>query len=363
MRWLGYIADPVAGGSTLEDLEAVAAGGPAILAPTEFVPVTTGQVDPGTNDLDRDNEIRGRRANVAPVSFASAPSLSFEARAYPKLLRRLVRNALGGSISSAGAPPAAVTSTVDALQSGNLPALIAWLIREGQTDRLTGLWPSEVELNFPIDEEGTVSATLTGLYHRVAATDALPADPNGEPAADVPTPAYVGYEDAFMLRDAIAYLGPGAGTEIPTLAGFGFTFNNGLIDDFRSRFRPRHNIEVVNVDGDEHKLWFPERHKLGPQSVTGRIDLSDVDPDSEARRIVRHAEKLVFEVAAGPLGTTPEADEMLRLTFHKQSPGGGGAEPIVREGDQVSSYEFSGYLDEATSKDVEATFVGTAALT
>lgn len=362
MRWLGFIADAIAGGSTLEDLEAVV-GAEAILAPTEFVPVTTSQVDSGTDDLDRNNEIRGRRANVAPASFASAPSLSFEARAYPKLLRRLVRNALGGSISSSGVAPASISSTVGPLQSGDLPALVMWLIREGQTDRLTGLWPSEVELNFPIDEEGTVSATLNGLYHRAGPTGALPDDPNAEPAAAVPTPTYTGYDDAFMLRDAIAYLGAGAGVEIPSLAGFGFTFNNGLIDDFRSRFRPRHNIEVVDVDGDEHKLWFPERHKLGPQNVTGRIDLSDVDPDSEARRIVRHAEKLVFEVAAGPLGTTPAADEMMRLTFYKQSLSGGGAEPIQREGDQVASYEFTAYLDEGTNKDVEATFVGAAALT
>lgn len=362
MRWLGYVADPVAGGSTLEDLEAVV-GAEAILAPDEFVPVTTGQVDPGTQDLDRDNEVRGRRGNVAPVSFASAPSLQFEARAYPKLVRRLIRNVLGGTISSAGAPPASVSSTVGPLQEGNLPALMAWLIREGQADRLSGLWASEVELNFPVDEEGTVNATLNGLYHRVSPTGALPDDPNGEPAAAVPTPAYVGYEDTFMLRDAIAFLGAGAGVELTGLAGFGFTFSNGLIDDFQSRFQPRHNIEVIDVDGEEHKLWFPERHKLGPQNVTGRVDLSDVDPDSEQRRILRHAEKLVFEVAAGPLGTTPAADEMMRLTFYNQSPSGGGAEPIQREGDQRSSYEFSAYIDPTTSKDVEGTFVGAAALT
>jgi hypothetical protein len=367
-RWFGYVNDAATatGGSTLDTLEAIPAGGPAIPAPTEFVPVTSGQVDPGLQQLDRDDEVRGRRGNTAPISFASAPGLTFDARCYPKLLRKLVRSGLGGAISSAGASPASVSSTLGPLQVGNLPSIVGWLVRESQVDRATGLWVSELELNFPIDEEGSLSATLAALYHTVGDADALGDDPNGEPAAALPTPAYTDYEDTFMLRDAIAYLGAGAGVEIEDLAGFGFTLNNGLVDDMRSRFRPRKNIEVVDVDGTEHKLWYPQRHKLGAQAVAGRVDLSDVDPDSEARRLVTHAEKLVFEVAAAPLGTDPEADEMMRLTFYNQAPLDGGAEPLAREGDQVASYEFTAYVVAEgvnAGKDVEATFVGTAALT
>jgi hypothetical protein len=356
MRWLGFADDPTAGGTTLEDLES-----DPIAVPDTFVPVTSANVDPRPRDLDRDNENRGRRANVAPISFASDPQVTFESRAYPKLVRTLLRKALGGTIGTTGAGAAARVSTVGPLQEGNLPPLLLWLVREGQLDRVTGAVVDELEFNFAIDEEGTVQATLPGLYHDVdPTTDAV--DPSGDDAEALPTAAYPGYTDTFMLRDATAFRGPSAGVELTNLAGFGFTFNNNLIDDFRSRFQPNHNIEEVVIDGTPHKIWYPARHKLGPQVVTGRIDFSDVDPDAELRRIVRHAEKLVFEVAAGPLTTTPPVDEMMRLTFYKQSPSGGGAEPLQREGDQVSSYEFTAYLDETSGKDVAATLTGVAAL-
>lgn len=355
-RWFGYIDDPTAGGSTLETLETL-----AIPAPTTFVPVNSAQADPGLRQLERTNEVRGRRAQVAPISFASAPQMTFEARAYPKLTRKLLRNALGGSISSAGVAPAAVSSTVGPLQSGNLPSLVGWLLREGQLDRMTGLVVSEIAFNFPIEEEGSVNVTMPGLYHDT--DDAAAAeDPNGSAAVALPTAAYTGYEDTFMLRDAIAYTGE-TPVELPDFAGFGFTFNNGLIDEFRSRFLPGHNIETTVVDTVTHKLWYPARHKLGPQAVTGRIDFSDVQPDREKLRQLAHADKLVFEVAAGPLGTTPAADEMLRLTFYKHVLTGGGAEPLQRDGDQFASFEFGGFLDASTGKDVEATLVGTVALT
>jgi hypothetical protein len=356
MRWFGFIDDPVASGSTLEDLDTG-----NIPVPTTFVPVTSAQVDPGLQPLDRDNEVRGRRGNTPPMSFASAPSLTFEGRAYPKLVRSLVRKALSGSISSTGTAPAAISSTVGPLQTGSLKALIGWLVREGELDRVAGAVVNELELNFAIDAEGTVSGTLPALYHDVDDVTAID-DPSGDAGLALPTAAYPGYTDTFMLRDASAFRGASL-TELTDLAGFGFTFNNNLIDDMRSRFLPNHNIETVSIDSVEHRIWYPQRHKLGPQQVTGRIDFSDVDPDAELRRIVTHAEKLVFEVAAGPLGTTPAADEMLRLIFYKQAPTGGGPEPLQREGDQVSSYEFTAYVDDITGKDLEAVLVGAAALT
>lgn len=358
-RWLGFIDDPVSGGSTLDDL---AVASTTIAAPTTFVPVTTANADPGLQQLNRDNEVRGRRGNTAPISFASAPNMSLESRAYPKLVRPLLRKALGGTVATTGTAPAALVSTVQTLESGNLPALICWLLREGQLDRVAGAVVGEITFDFPIEDEGTVTATLPGLYHDVDDSSSA-TDPSGEDAEALPTPSYAGFQDTFMLRDAIAYVGASA-VELDDLAGFGFTFNNGLIDDFRSRFRPGHNIEVVSIDGVEHRLWYPRQHKLGAQQVTGRVDFSDVRPDRELMRLVTHAEKLVFEVAAGPLGTTPAADEMLRVTFFKQAPTGGGAEPIQREGDQVSSYEFTAYVSTSDSnKDIEAAFTGTAALT
>jgi hypothetical protein len=365
-RWLGIIDDPTPAGSTLDLLAAMAAGAAAIPAPTTFLPITTSQVDAGSDALERSDEVRGRRGNTAPISFRSQPALTFESRAYPSLVRQIVRKALGGAVTPAGVAPAAITSTFGSLQTGSLAALVAWLVREEQIDRLTGLWVGETELNFPIDEEGTISGSLPGLYHKVDDPDSLSADPNGHAAAAMPTVGdndYTAYVESYMLRDAYAALGAGAGTEIAGLAGFGMTFNNGLIDDARSRFRPRKNIEVFTVDGVEHKLWFPNRHKLGAQAVTGRIDLSDVDAAMEVKRTLQHAEKLVFEVGGPNLGTTPEADDVMRLTFYKQAFTGGGADPIVREGDQVASYEFTAYIDPSTGKDLEASFVGAVAMT
>lgn len=366
-RWLGLIDDPAAAGSTFDVLAAVAPGGPAIPVPDVFVPVTTAQVEPGVSPLDRDNEVRGRRGNTAPISFRAEPALSFESRAYPPLVRKVLRKALSGAVATSGVAPAAITSTFGSAQSGNLGALIAWLIREEQLDRLTGLWLSEVELNFPIDEEGTVSTTGAALYHTVGDPDTLGDDPNGEPAAALPVVGdndFVAYTDTYMLRDAYATRGAGAGTEIADLAGFGFTFNNGLIDDARSRFRPRKNIEEFAVDTVPHKLWYPQRNKLGAQAVTGRIDLANVDAVSELKRLLQHSEKLVFEVGGPAISpaTTPPADDIMRLTFYNHAPTGGGAEPIQREGDQVATYEFTAYVEASTGKDVEASFVGAAAM-
>jgi Phage tail tube protein len=356
-RLLALVDDPTAGGSTLDVLETL-----AIPAPTLFVPVSTAQVESNLNQLDRKDEVRGRRADTAPISFASAPAATFESRAYPKIARPVLRKALGSAITSTGVSPEPISSTVSPLQSGDLPAFIMWLLREEQLDRLTGAVVKEFAFKFPVESEGTLSVTLDGLYQDVDASGAAE-DPNGSAAKAIGTADYTGFEDTFMLRDATAFRGPGEGVEIPDLAGFNLTFNNGLIEDFRSRFRPNHNIEVVTIDEIEHKLWYPNRHVLGAQSVTGTVELSQVDVDSETKRLLTHAEKLVFEIAAGPLGTTPAADEMMRITLYKHAPTGGGAEPLVREGDQVSSYDFTAYLDEGTNKDIEATFVGATALT
>lgn len=359
-RLLALADDPTAGGTTLDLLQA-ATSPLAIPAASQFVPVTTAQVDPALNQLDRKDENRGRRGDTAPISFASAPQVTFESRAYPKILRPIIRKALSGSISSAGTAPKAVESTLGPIQSGSLLSFVVWLLREEQLDRVTGAAVSEFDLKFPIDQEGTVATTLWGLYHDTDES-ASPLDPSGSAAAAIPTADYTGYEDAFMLRDASAFQGEGEGEEIADLAGFSLTFNNGLISDFRSRFRPNHNIEIATIDAIRHKLWYPQRNKIGPQGVTGTIDLSSVDPSAEQRRVLTHADKLVFEIAAGPLGTTPAADEMMRLVVHKHASTGGGAEPLVREGDQVSSYDFSGYIDPATNLDLEATFVGKTAL-
>lgn len=355
MRWLALTDDPIAGGTKYDD---VAADPAAMLSPAlgDAVVVTTAQADPGSRTLDRDSDVRGRRANSQPISFAATPSMTAGGRAWTPIVKKLLRKAMGGTVAHAGGPaPAAFMDTVQMAQSGNVPALQGTLVREGQVDRMTGLWVNELTLDLPADGEGTFETTLVGLYHDVDDVATVAGLPAIAGAADQHT--------AYMLRDVTAYMGDGAGVAIDCLGGFGFTLNNSLSDDFRTRFCAGKNIVEVVIDGVLHRLWYPNRNKLGPQIVTGRLDFGDVRPDRELRRIVNHAEKLVVELAGDPLGTTPAADEMLRLVFWKQASTGGGAEPLARDGDQQSSYEFTAYLDDATGKDLEAVFASAVQLT
>lgn len=354
MRWLGLSRDGTAGGSTHDDLTTDGTVPADWEDAAIFVPVTTAQVDPGLDVKDRNNEVRGRRGNVAPVAFASTPSASFSARAYPELLRALIPDALGNITGTTGAGAAARTSTVKPIQEGNLPARFLTVLREEQIDRLSGAVVSEFTLDLPAEEEGTLEFTMPGLYHEPGAT----AD-----AGALPTAAYAGWDDTFMLRDVVAKTGAGAGVAIDCLAGFGLTFNNGLVDDFRSRFCAGENVKVITDDaGKTHRLWYPRRHKIGPQAVTGRLDFGVTRPDLETRRLILGAEKLVVELSAGVLGTTPPVVEMARITIALASLTGGGAGELVREGDITSTYEFTGYIDPATNEDLTVEFVGSSAV-
>ncbi len=358
-RWAALITDPTAGGTTLDVIEG---GGTPLLipAPNLFAPVTTAQVDAGETPLSRNDENRGRRANAAPTSFASAPIGSLGGRAYPKIINKLWRDVLGGAVTTTGTAPAAITSKIPTLQTGNLPALVLWLLREEQLDRLTGAIVSQLELDLPVEGDGTWTASLPALFHDVQSSTS-PKDPGGGAAAAYPTPDYTGFEETYKLRDCIAKRGS-AEEELANLAGIKLTFNNGMIEDFRTRFRPNHNILVVEIGGVKKKLWYPAKHKIGAQNVTGTITASSVDAAAEARRRFAVAEKLIVESFAGPLATTPPSTEGIRLVLSKMELTGGGAEPLQREGDQTASFEFSAYVDEATNTDVEAQIVAAAAV-
>jgi hypothetical protein len=360
-RWIGYAVDPSPGGSTY-DLLSSKTTKLAVPAPTIFVPATTAQVEPQLQPVERKDEIRGRRGEAAPAAFASAPNMTFSVRAYPALVNDIIRHALGGTVATEGIAPAAITSKVQPMQEGNLPPLVLWLLREGQLDRLTGAIVAEFVLHLPIDQEGHIEITTHGLFHDVQDPTKPMTDPGGEPAAAFPTPAYSQYQTTLKMRDCVAFMGPGEGVEVPDLAGLTLTFNNGMITDFHSRFRPNHNIESKIVGGELHKLWYPEKHKIGPQAVSGTIELSAVDPESEAKHMLHHAERLMFQVAAGQMATTPASTEMLRIVLYKQAFMEGGADPLVREGDQRSTFTFHGYIDEATNQDIEMQAVAKAAL-
>jgi hypothetical protein len=367
-RWIGVGADPnsATGGSTWEKL--VLPATTKIALPTLFIPATTATVEDQDKPIDRKTEVRGRRGEAAPQSFRVEPIMDIETHAYPTALRNLLRNCIGGTPTSTGTAPAPVESTVEPLQSGFLPTLNVWLLREEQLDRMTGAVVASVEVACGIEGEGTMKASLEGLVHDVEPATGYK-DPSGAIGEALPTPTYEGYEYAFMLRDLIAEHGPtGTLVKIENLVGLTFTFNNGMITDPRSKFRAGHHIETREIDTVKHKLWYPAAHKMGPQVVTGKIDLGSLEgaPSAlaESKRQVAHADKLVAIYTAGPLGTTPPAEETMTVTFYKHALTGGGADPLVREGDQYASFNFSGYIDPASgNKDVAVKYVGKVAVT
>jgi hypothetical protein len=353
-RWFGYAADATPGGSTLDDVSA--GGTPVIPAATAFVPVTTAQADPGTSDLDRNDEVRGVRGNAPSEAFASIPTMTFGARAYPELLRKFLRNALGGAPANSGVAPAPIESTIGPLQSGNLPAVIGWLLREGQLDRMTGAVVEELTLNLPVDGEGTIEATLAGLYHQVDDSGTVGALPNA-------AAGFGGFDDVFRLMDVNAIVkatAPASPSTASPASGSPSTTTSSTTSapssaPARTSGSTRSSTGSTGSGTRTSTSSAPRPSPAGSTSATS-------SPTASSAASCATAEKLVVELTGGPLGTTPAADEMVRLTFFKQAPTGGGAEALQRDGDQVSSYEFTAYVDPTTGKDVEATFVGTAAV-
>src|SRR5215831_2227750 len=257
-RWFGTIADTASatGGTKYSELKEP--GTVKIVAPTLFTPATSAQVEDQEKPIDRKTEVRGRRGEVPPQPFRGEPLMTVETHAYPKTLRSLLRNALGGAVTHAGGPsPKAYEDTVEPLQSGKLPTLVAWLLREEQLDRMTGAVVSILEMNCPIDGEGTIKATLEGLFHTTTPSEGAGfIDPSGASPNPLPTATYEGYEYAFMLRDILAEHGPsGTLTKIENLVGFEFAFNNGMITDPRSKYGAGLQIETREIDTVKHKLW------------------------------------------------------------------------------------------------------------
>lgn len=360
-RWIGFADDPTAGGSTYEVLTAETPVD--IPVPTLFVPATGAQVDFAQTPLTRTDEVRGKRGDTAPASFAASPKWTVDARCYPAVMRKLLRNALGGTITHAGGPsPKAFEDTVVPLEEGLPPMLVAWLKREGQLDRATGLIVSNLAMNFPIDQEGSFVCQMDALYSQIQPYSTAK-EPGGsvKAAKSVSSADYSTDLETYKLRDGIVKVGSGE-VEIENLGSFSLTFDNGLIEDFRAKYKPGHNIEKTTLESVTKKLWYPQRHKLGPQAVTGHFDLSEVDPTQELKKALLFAEKLVFRIQAGPLGTTPAAEDTLQLTIGQMARTGGSAEPLVRAGDQYAGYDFTGYISTSGEKDIEATFVGATEL-
>jgi hypothetical protein len=72
-------------------------------------------------------------------------------------------------------------------------------------------------------------------------------------------------------------------------------------------------------------------------------------------------QKFVFECTGGPLGTTPAATELLRITIHAGAHTGGGPEALTSREDLTARYEGGSFYDTTAGTDVDIEIVNATA--
>lgn len=344
-RAIGWVADPTAGGSSLNVLR----GDPRVLGPgtipdpTQFWPVDNVTVDKGDRRLTRTSEIRGRRGNVAEQEFRQAPTVTARGRVYMPLLKTFLYY-VTGQRARTGTAPAAITTAYDPLAYGAvaLPAVHLAIARDGIYQKVAGCVLASLRLDFPNDEFATWEATWAGLYVTRTA-EVLPAA-----ASDF---RYISPDWAMVLRDAAGYQA-GSSTSMDGLRGFTLAFDNGLREP---DFHAGKNVLVVPAAGGdrERRLWYPAARRLGAaQTVTGQIQFWQASDVEEAKHDLAKTEQFVFEVEGAPLSTTPAARQVFRSTAYNQQYTGGGPADLTREDDVSATYDFGVFVDEAVGKDI-----------
>lgn len=339
-RLFGMVADANAGGTPYDTLVSG-----AVPDATEFWPVTGGTSDKNLENIDRNAEVRGRRAASRPVPFRAAPELTVPLAAYGNLVAKALRKAMGGTDSVTGTPPASVTHTWPALGFGStaLPAVHAQLVRDDENLKVAGCSFNRVSLDFPLDGEGTAEINLWGLYHK-------------HDVAAAPSTSFTGLSpNPMMLRDAQVFI-DGSGTSIPDLQGFRFSWDNQL----RREWFAKKNVvtQSLGTPVTTYKRWFPTENRLGSaQEVRWGFNLSTVNTTQQLAHDYAQAQKFVFEVVADPLGTTPPANELLRITIYNSVLMDGGPEALSARDDINSSYEAGAFYDETAAKDVLVEYV------
>lgn len=245
-RLFGIVDDATAGGS---DYDSLSAG--AIPDATTFYPVTGGNFDPAIERIDRNDEVRGRRANVPPRPFRAAPTMTIPMSAYPKALEKMTYKLLGNNATTGGGGSSAYTHTMSALgyPNVNLPALHAQMVRDSLNIKMAGATVNQIVYDFPLDGEGTMEMQLYGKFFNHF-TDPTPAPTYPDFGANV---------DTLMLRDASFYI-DGSATKVPDLQAFQLTFSNALM---RKWYAGRNVVQrdVGSTGTQLKKLWFPTENK------------------------------------------------------------------------------------------------------
>lgn len=216
-RGFGIAADPVAGGSSYDDLVAG-----AIPDATEFWPVTAGNLDKGIAVLDRNDEVRGRRSPTPSIPFQAVPAVPATVPAYLSIVAKAMAWCMGGGDTVSGGPdPAPFLHRLAMIGYGadTLPKqVMAQLIRDDANHKASGASINRVSLNFPIDGEATMEVEFHPLYYK-------------NDGAAAPTVVYTDLSPRpLVLRDAAAWLDGASEQQTATLTGTptGGTFTLGL---------------------------------------------------------------------------------------------------------------------------------------
>lgn len=357
-RLFGFVDDPVEGGASYDQLTTTNFGagtyptfdaGPPPEPPdaTVFWPITGGTLDQNTDRIDRNTEIRGRRAGTPPYPFRARPVMTIPVAAYRPVVEAALAKALGGDDDVVGSA-SPYTHTIEPLGYGSavLPCVIAQLVRDDLNAKMSGSVFERVTMTFPMDGEGTVEAELHGLYY-------------GNFTTSLPTASFTGMtenDNILMLRDAQMFIDDSP-TAVEDLTGFEFAYVNNTVP----KFYARRNIDSRVVSTVTRRIWYPQTNKVGPaQDITFGFSLGNVSAEQELARDFGQVEKLVVEVFGDPIGATG-SNECVRFTLYGAEITGGGAAAATARDDITSTFTGGVYYSSADSKDLTIEIVnGTA---
>lgn len=347
---VGSDANSATGGSTYDKLSTP---GP-IVPPSggDFVPVQSASADMGYTDRTR-NEVRGVRASMKPIPDRALPTFTFTVELYPVIARWAFPRLTGGTATSTGDAGEAIVSKFRPVGfSGVLPSSTITLAREDQIDYLWGCWIEQAELQVAADNSAVLTVSGKALYGQTV-----------QLGSETFTPDTSAYDDPYNGVTLKVASGVGASpTLMDCVASWGFTFNNSLSEDEEVVYCKGRQVYRELVDGRYVYRQWPNKHLVGRQEITGTFGFGGVMPAMEDRRLLATSHTMIAELTGNPLDTTPAADDTVRFTFPSYVITGGGAAELQDEGEQKSSYEWSGHFDPVTGADFEVEFAGAEAV-
>lgn len=350
-RLFGFTLDATAGG---KDYDALSAG--AVPDAGVFYPVTGGTFDSGIERIDRNDEVRGRRANVPPRPFRAAPGMTIPLSAYRKALEKLSYLALGQVATSGGSGSTPYTHTITTLGYPNvsLPAVHCQMVRDTTNIKMAGATVNRLALDFPLDGEGTIEVEFFGKYHNEFSS-ATPVSSYTDFGANV---------DTLMLRDAKFYI-DGSPTQVADLQGFNLTFVNNLIRKwYAGRNVVTRTLGTSGAVGTQtKKLWFCAENKAqAAPDITYSVTFGNTQDAQELAMWYAQVQKFEFVLEGLPLtGGYSASNEQMTITLHNAVHTDGGADALSARDDITASFSGGVFYSEAESKDIEIEFVSDVA--